>query len=823
MTVIDRERWQLLEPLLDHALELPRTQRAEWLATLGAMSPALLTELRDLLEDDDAAEQRGFLERPVQLTLAGLAVGAYTLDRPLGAGGMGSVWLARRTDGRFEGVAAVKLLDLALLTEAGQARYRREGSALARLVHPGIARLYDAGVSATGQPYFVLEYVDGERIDDYVRERSLSRDACVQLFLDVLDAVGHAHSQLIVHRDLKPSNILVTRDGSVKLLDFGIAALLDEDRSRGVGTLTGEFGVAMTPAFAAPEQLRGDAVSTATDVHALGVLLYLLLAGRHPFAIIDGDATNAAGNVSTGNERHPIEQLMQPPAPLRLGDLEAVLLKALRFAPAERYQSVTTFAQDLRRSLRREPVTARGHAVAYRTERFLRRHRLGLMAVGAGAVVMVGWGAMLIQDRDRIRDALAESTLNARRAEQVSDFAVELFEGAGHGPAFADSVSAGGLLTRAERRAHELSSQPTLEAHMLDLIGRARVKLGDYTGALPVLEEALAIRRRTLGNAHPDVAASLVNTATALGNARIDDPRAVTLLREALALRRTLFGNADLRTLDALYAFASRLHMTGDYRSARPLFDEWTALALQQPSELTPARAEQLSSLARILQFSGRPASAESLSRRALALDRALYGAHHDRVAREASSLAGILDDQHRNAESDTLHRAAIAILRGNHPQGDAELGHALRNFGFMLDDTRRWTEAEAAWREAAALYQRFLGDGSLAHANALAFLGKTLNAEGRYVEAERTLRTALTLPATRPEANYPVLVRTRLFLGDALRGQNRLEEAEPLLLAASRVEGENKISRSTRAMARQSLVKLYEAAQRPAEAAKFR
>lgn len=814
MTGIDRERWRQLEPLLDQGLELPPAERADWLATLGTIPPATLADLGRLLEEDVAAEQRGFLARPVELTLAGLAVGSYTLDRPLGEGGMGSVWLARRTDGRFEGVAAVKLLDLALLTEAGHARFRREGSALARLAHPGIARLLDAGVSATGQPYLVLEYVDGQSIDTFIRERELSREGCLRLFLEVLDAVGHAHARLIVHRDLKPSNILVTSDGTVKLLDFGIAALLDEDRGRGQGTLTGECGIAMTPAFAAPEQQRGEAVTTATDVYALGVLLYLLLSGRHPFAHDSRDLT--------GDPAAPTALLTQPLVPLGLADLDDVLAMAMRFTPAERYQSVTAFGDDVRRVLRHEPVSARTRSVSYRLQRFLRRHRLGLVTAGAAAVFGVAWIAMVMRDRDRVRDALAESTLNARRAEQVSDFTVELFEGAGRGPAFADSVSARELLARAEVRARELSGQPALEAHMLDLIGRIRIKLGDIAGARVALEEALAIRRRALGGSHPDVATSLINTADALGRLGSTDARTVPLLREALVIRRRMFGDADPRTTDALYALASQTHVTGGYGAARPLFDEWTSLALRQPSQLTPARAEQLSGLARLFEFSGQHARAESLSRRALALDQALYGERHDRVAVAASSLGGILGLEHKNAESDSLHRMAIGILRGNHPEGNASLANALRNFGYLLDDTGRWADAERTWSEAAVTFARYMGDSSLARANALAFLGKALNAEGRYVEAERVLRTALLLPMAREPAT-PVLVRTRLFLGEALRGQNRLAEAEPLLLAGYRTPGEGRLAQASRAIAGHSLVKLYEAAHRPSEAAKYR
>src|SRR5829696_4929618 len=281
MPVIDRARWQQLEPLLDRALELSGDELTPWLADLRSRSPELAAELTSLLSGEAVADRVGFLADPPDATLAGLQLGAYTLERPLGHGGMGSVWLARRTDGRFEGRAAVKLLNLALLSRAGQERFRREGSLLARLTHPGVARLYDAGVSASGQPYLVLEYIEGQRIDVFTREHALTREARVRLVLQVLAAVGHAHANLIVHRDIKPSNILVTADGTVKLLDFGIAKLLEEHQDGERTGLTADGG-ALTPDYAAPEQVRGEPITTSTDVYSVGVLLYLLLSGRHP-------------------------------------------------------------------------------------------------------------------------------------------------------------------------------------------------------------------------------------------------------------------------------------------------------------------------------------------------------------------------------------------------------------------------------------------------------------------------------------------------------------------------------------------------------------
>ncbi len=293
MPPINADRWRVLSPYLDEALDIAPDDRGGWLAMIAARDPVLAADLGTLLARYHLVHRSGFLEHAVldsaaaqAPSLAGQIVGAYRLISPIGQGGSGTVWLAERCDGRFEGRAAVKLLNISLVGRAGEERFRREGNILARLTHPQIARLIDAGVSATGQPYLIIEHIDGQNIDRYCDDRSLSIEGRLSLFLDVVDAVAHAHANLIVHRDIKPANVLVSTDGQVKLLDFGIAKLIERDTSWGSTTqsspLTREGGTVLTPEYAAPEQLSGGAVTTATDVYALGVLLYVLLSGRHP-------------------------------------------------------------------------------------------------------------------------------------------------------------------------------------------------------------------------------------------------------------------------------------------------------------------------------------------------------------------------------------------------------------------------------------------------------------------------------------------------------------------------------------------------------------
>jgi serine/threonine-protein kinase len=360
-----RDRWRELEPLLDRALDLPADERDVWLRELSRRSPDDAAELQRLLAGEAAADRTGFLMaghavRP-DIGLQGLELGSYTLERPLGQGGMGSVWLAHRTTSPGE-KAAIKLRNLTLASPTAQARFRREGSVLARLAHPGIARLLDAGVSPGGQPYLVMEYIDGKPIDVFATEQAMGVERRLELFVQVLDAVGHAHEHRIVHRDLKPSNILVTRDGTVKLLDFGIAKLLEPEPGTDQAWTTTDGVLMLTPEYAAPEQVTGGLVTPATDVYVLGTLLYVLLSSHHPTA----DGLTA--------QRDIVRALFEvQPAILDLGDACTIADKALRKKPRDRYQTIGAFRDDVQRCLRHEPVIARRASLADRVQTFVRR------------------------------------------------------------------------------------------------------------------------------------------------------------------------------------------------------------------------------------------------------------------------------------------------------------------------------------------------------------------------------------------------------------------------------------------------------------------
>jgi eukaryotic-like serine/threonine-protein kinase len=341
--LIDRERWRAIEPLMDDVLALTDARaRAEFLRDLNERAPALAHDVIGLLASEAVADAREFLVAPLAPPAPPRSIGPYVLEQPLGSGGTSSVWLARHGDAPTVRVA-VKMLDMALRGSVGEERFRSEGATLARLAHPSIVRLLEASVSPNGEPYLVLELVEGTPIDEFARARGLTVAGCVRLVRQVLEALIHAHAARIVHRDLKPSNVLVDASGTVKLLDFGIAKLLD-DAGRGERTrLTQRGGTPMTPAFAAPEQLLGEAITAATDVYAVGVLLYLLVTGRHPTMREHQSIVDA------------LESLVDAePPPAGAGELDAILARALRKKPAERHPSAAALAADLDEYLTRQ-------------------------------------------------------------------------------------------------------------------------------------------------------------------------------------------------------------------------------------------------------------------------------------------------------------------------------------------------------------------------------------------------------------------------------------------------------------------------------------
>ncbi len=842
------ERWQALSPLLDRALEMSGDERAAWLGSLRAEDPALAANLETLLEEANALGRERYLEGggpalPFLASLAGQAIGPWTLVAPIGQGGMGSVWLARRSDGRFEGSAAVKLLNAELVGLASEERFRREGSILARLTHPHIARLLDAGVSPGGQPYLVLEHVEGEPIDRHCDARELSVEARLRLFLDVLAAVAHAHANLIVHRDIKPSNVLVSTAGAVKLLDFGIAKLLEADTVTSEPTaLTREAGRAFTPEYAAPEQVTGGAITTATDVYALGTLLYLLLTGRHPTApavrspaellraLVDTEPQRLSDAVSD-TRTQPLETLTGKAArrattPERLrrllrGDLETIVAKALKKRPADRYASVTALADDLRRYLDHQPIGARPDSFTYRAAKFVRRHAASVATAAAGTLLLVALAVFhtsrLAAERDRAR-------LEAEKAAKVSELLTDLLTSADPYASETREPTVRGVLDAgAERVRTELADQPELQAEMLTVIGRVYQRLGDHDRARPLLERALAVGRRVAGPEHVRVAQSLNDLGALLGQ-KGDYAAAAPLLEEALAMRRRLLGEDHPDVAVTLVELGRVYSDQGANDRAEPLFRQALRIRRKALGDRHQDTATSMSDLALLRWQMGDLVEAERLFRQTLATSREALGEDHPDVGTALSNLALVLFDRGEYAEAETLSRRALAIARQALGADHPDVAPKLNNLAHALREQGKHEEAAAALAEALRIARPALGDDHPLVAVYLGNLGRVRLAQGDARAAEPLLRQALAIRRQAYPAGDWRIGSVESLLGACLTAHGRYAEAEPLLLAAHGVLEDIPGPQGRDAAAtRVRLVALYEAWGRPEKAAAYR
>ena len=763
--------WTRIDALLDEVLDLEGDARDEAIARACGGDAALRARIEALIAADAQAED--FLETPAAEYAAGLVraaagapaedrerpgdlVGPYRVSSEIGRGGMGRVFLARRADGQFDQQVALKLLRADGHGAEVQQRFLRERQILARLQHPNIARLLDGGVTADGRPYFAMEYVDGEPITTYCDRRRLDVNKRLDLFIAVCDAVQYAHQNLVVHRDLKPSNTLVTADGQVKLLDFGIAKVLHEpdDDGRVDPTLTRLGGGPMTPEYAAPEQVRGEPVTTATDVYALGALAYELLTGRGPHRLTRRTAAEVERAIAEGAVDRPSAAIARSrtasgeTAPhdiaaaratdsVRLrrqlrGDLDTIIMTALQKDPARRYASAGALVDDLRKFRSRMPIAARPDSFSYRAGRFVRRHAFG---VSATALVLASLVAGLIGTAWQARVASRE----ALKAREISQFLASLFEVADPARANGRDVTAKDLLDRGAARVEtELAEQPDVQADMIVLLGRIYRDLGEYDRAQPLLERAVA-------------------------------------------LRASIFGRDAAQTADAMSELARFWMDKGRPEDAERLHREVLAMRRNARRQDPPDVGRTLRDLASVLSSQGKYDEAERLQREAIALHERTYGAEHEEIASDLEGLQSILRARGQVEPAIAAARRCLdmrmKVLGADH----LDTATAMNNLAILLYDKWDLAEAERLYREVLAFDLRRLGElhpNTATVTNNLAFV---LRDRGRYEEAERLYRSALDLDRRLFGPEHPYVATVMNNLATLLVARGRFDEAEPL------------------------------------------
>jgi serine/threonine protein kinase len=849
-----------LEQLFLAAQARPPEERAAFLDAACADDDALRIEVESLLAADAVADANAFLVDPVRGYDAALRaaappaedamdeqhIGPYHVLQLLGRGGMGDVYLAIREE-PFRRYVALKVIRRGMDSHDVVARFAIERQILASLDHPGIARLLDGGVSAGGRPYFAMEYVEGQPITDYCDERRLTISERLRLFVDVCEAVHVAHQSLVLHRDLKPSNILVTARGKVKLLDFGIAKLLSPQLSHLPVPITRAETRMLTPEYASPEQIRGEPLTTTSDIYSLGVLLYELLAGRRPHRLSGRSTQEIVRIVSDEPPENPSTAVTRtlPDPTVRAepdavatarnltserlqrrlrGDLDAIVQNALRKEPHRRYGSAELMAQDVERHLAREPVAARRGTRRYRLASLIRRHRVEAVAVAAVLVSLIGGlGAALWQAEEARRERDRTQT-EASKVAEVSGFLVSLFEQADPTQAVGDTLTVRQVLDKGAARVEaELTDQPEVQASLFSVIAEAYRNLGRPTDARPLAERALDIRRAVLGRDHPDTAQSLDDLAqihVQLG----DFARAETLLREVLADVRRLRGPDEPQVLVALNDLSNTLYIQGRHSEADSMYVEWRALMDAMPDEDHPALAASLSDLSNILFIRREYAEAEAYGRRALAMNRRLYGDTSLAVGVNLNDLADLLNRMGRYDEADRAARDALALHRIFYPLGHEEVESSLAALGESLRYRGRYDEAATYLHEHLHLSRRLYPDGHYSLAGAYGLLGKLEYSRKRYADSERWYRDAIDAWERLYGPDFPTAAEMRCALADVLSAQGRYAEAETFLLVAyAALAGRRGQGANSENIALSRLVKLYEVWGKPEEAARYR
>ncbi|MCH9647463.1 MAG: serine/threonine-protein kinase [Deltaproteobacteria bacterium] len=886
-----------VESLLERASGLPFGEREAFLRQACGDNAALKGEVDSLLRAEE--EMGDFLNQlevdselvDFQGVAPGRMIGPYRLLTKLGEGGMSTVFLASRADDQYRKRVAIKLAPNALVSSEHLRRFRTERHILASLAHPHIANLFDAGATEEGLPYFVMEYVEGEAIDSYCdRNRLLIRER-LELFRVVCSAVHYAHQNLVVHRDLKPSNILVTADGVPKLLDFGIAKLLNPELSLPNLQPTVTWHRMLTPNYASPEQIQGKAITTASDVYSLGVLLYQLLCGRLPFdrnrkspqeidsALGEQEPTLPSQVISSelgaGAEARVDAQgavvnrvgSFEPESLRRqlAGDLDNIVLKALRQEPQRRYSSVEQLAEDIRLHLKGLPVLARGDALGYRCAKFLRRHRVAVAIASLVLVLLAGFVAMMGVQAARVTRERDEARFERDKSQLALRFLEEVFAEAKSLPTEGEELTAKQIVVRAARVLEDSKNPPQVEASVMNSLGNIHRNLGLYERGEELLEGALEVREATLGSSHQDVAESLndlslllidqgefdaaeklleralrirkasfgeehsevaetINNLGLIQQNRGSYGAAETAFRDSLELNRRVFGGDHRYVALSLNNLATSLAQAGDYAGAESAFQE--ALETQRRIFLQPhpELAKTLSNLGLILQANGDIEAAKEKLLEALEYQRDLVGEEHPDVAMVMKNLGGLLDSQGEFEEAEAYLRQALNLWQGS--IGREHLWSAVDRLQLaeVLSGKGDFTESRALFRESLESLSRALPPEHHFLAHPRWGLGEILLQEGKPQEALPLLRDAVEMEhRTWPDGHLDVALAESV-LGDCLTRLEEFEEAESLLLRSYRLIREKRgvqSRRSKRSLER--IIVLYQAWHRPDEASEFR
>lgn len=769
MTIEDpAARWKRVQAIFHGAADLPADERDAFVLAQCAGDEALLRDVLALLAEDrgETILDRG-VARAAFDVLGGQAVlpshgfGPYRIVGMLGEGGMGVVYRAHRADLGAE--VAIKILRDASLSPARRERFASEQRTLAQLNHPGIARLYDADTLPDGTPWFAMELVEGVPLIDYARTHAPSIPERLRLFRAVCEAVQHAHSHAVIHRDLKPSNILVRPDGVVKLLDFGIAKQIESLDSTNPQTMTSMR--MMTPAYAAPEQLRGERLGVHTDVYALGVVLYELLTGRLPFdlerrtpaeaerLILDQNPERPSAVVRRGGAGAPFAPRPLPSDRGEWADLDVMCLTAMHKEPARRYRTVDAMIRDLDRFLKSEPLEAQPDRWGYRTRKFLKRNWRPVSVAAAVLVVLAG---LVVFYTVRLTLARNAALAEAARTQRIQQFMLSLFQGGDEEAGPSDTLRVITLVEHGVEEARGLDNEPLVQAELYQTLGDISRQLGKFDRADSLLRLALERRRMLVGAEHRDVAKNLV----ALGLLRAEQAEfeeADTLVRQGLTMAKRVAPAHDPLVAEATLALGVVLELRGAYDQAVPVLRE--AIRLQGTSGSNEAAiSDGYSHLANVYFYAGDYAAADSLNLLVLAMTKRRLGERHPSVAQDLVNMGAVQFEVGRYPEAERYFRQALAINEAWYGSQHQETASTLTMLGRAVLYQDRYDEARALLDRALTVMERVYGPVHPRVASALNELGNVALKQKRLGDAEAAYRRMVDIYRVVYDDNHPVI-----------------------------------------------------------------
>jgi eukaryotic-like serine/threonine-protein kinase len=827
-------QWSKIKRIFSEALILEKNDRARYLENICAGDSELMSEVLSLLDSHDMP---GTIDRPIEnlrmsvITKAksnlmiGKLIGKYKIIKELGHGGMGSVYLAERADGEYVQRTAIKLQHSPFVSDAQVQGFKSERQILASLEHDHIARLLDGGLTSQGQPYYVMEFVDGKPIDEYCDEKRLTINERLELFQDVCSAVQYAHRKLVVHRDLKPSNILVTNEGSVKLLDFGIAKVLAGGGDAASGKPSEELHPGwqgfqpLTPSYASPEQVRGLTITTASDIYQLGVVLYELLVGYRPYKI-DGDSpAELERAVCSSDPEYPSNRLQHGDLSclaesselakisearktgigqlhrLLRGDLDVIIMKAMHKKPDCRYDSADQLSGDIKRYLEKKPVLAHPHSKLYRAQKYVLRNPFEITAMLLISLLVVGYLITITWHSQKTHEALAHAEREADKSAQVVEFMLGMFRAGDPRANPGDSVTAGELLERGLSEANRLDNSPELQANMFNVIGKVYTGLGRYNDAAEILEKAVKIQRSYNGSAGTEIARYMNDLAVALTR-QGKYGEALTMYRESLDILTDQYGEVHPEIANTLDLMGSWVPVTG-FDEARDLRYRVLEIRKEVYGENHLLTADAHMKIGQIERSRAEPEKAILSFNKAMEIRKRELGPVHPDVAESMIFMADIYRLYNMDPEtSGRLYREALAILDESVGELHFSRLHGLSGLATLLSGRGDHTGAVELYLEGLEIRLAVYGEEHPAAAEGYGHLASGYSRMGDHEKAEHYFRKSLGIWEKLLGPDHIAVGGAMVGLGNTLVDRQKFDEAESLFNRALEIQmyqyGEN-------------------------------